>query len=148
MFSRALVPKKLSNIRRKVYAILGQMLFWFLLLFCAESQIITKSNLYIINAAKHLRAFSPEAVICRLGGDEFMLLAQNTDYYGAQVEMESIYRNLQSDEYLKDKSYEYSISFGIVTVAPDNTKSASDLLSIADERMYESKRAKKRARKR
>jgi len=41
----------------------------------------------------------------------------------------------------------FFISFGIVAVGPDNKMPASDILSIADERMYENKRMRKKERK-
>jgi len=106
-----------------------------------------EGDMYILNAAKHLRLFSPTAVACRIGGDEFMLLVPDIDYDNATATMLRIYDDLQNDEYLKDKPYKYSISFGMVAVGQDNEMIASDILSIADERMYENKRMRKKARK-
>ena len=105
-----------------------------------------EGDVYIMNAAKHLKTFSPDAVVCRIGGDEFMLLAAGISYDEAYVGMSKIYQNFQSDKYLKNKTYSYSISFGIAAVETKNKLSASDILSIADERMYENKRMRKRAR--
>jgi len=104
-------------------------------------------DMYIINAAKHLRLYSSSAVACRIGGDEFMLLIPDIDYDSAQAGMLKIYDDLQRDDYLNDKPYSYSMSFGLVAVAPDNKMAASDILGIADERMYENKRMRKKARK-
>jgi len=104
-----------------------------------------EGDLYIKNAAKHLQAFLSDAIICRIGGDEFMLLVQDTSYSDAHEYMEQIYINLKNDEYLLNKQFTYSISFGIASVDKSNTESASHILSIADERMYENKRLKKRA---
>ena len=101
---------------------------------------------YIINAAKHLRTFSPDAVICRTGGDEFMLLASNIGYEGAYTKMSMIYNNFKKDGYLANKAYSYSISFGIAAIETDNILPASSILSIADDRMYENKRMNKKAR--
>jgi len=58
-----------------------------------------------------------------------------------------IYDDLQKDEYLRDKPYTHSMSFGMVAVGQDNEMGSSDILSIADERMYENKRMRKKARK-
>ena len=106
-----------------------------------------EGDMYILNAAKHLRLFSSNAVACRIGGDEFMLLVPDLDYDAAHATMLRIYDDLQKDEYLKDKPYTYSISFGMVDVGQDNEMGSSDILSIADERMYENKRMRKKARK-
>ena len=106
-----------------------------------------EGDMYIMNAAKHLKLFSSSTVACRIGGDEFMLLVPDIDYDDANTTMLKIYADLQNDEYLNGKPYTYSISFGIVAVGPDNIMTASDILSIADERMYENKRMRKKARK-
>ena len=37
-------------------------------------------------------------------------------------------------------TYRHSISYGVVEVAADNTLSASEVLRVADERMYDYKR--------
>jgi len=105
-----------------------------------------EGDIYIINAAKHLKTFSPEAVVCRIGGDEFMVLAQDMDYNEANYRMNKIYMNFKNDSFLDGKVYAYSISFGVVAVDRDNKASASEILSLADERMYENKRMRKRAR--
>jgi len=106
-----------------------------------------EGDMYILNAAKHLRLFSSTAVACRIGGDEFMLLVPDIDYDEAHATMLKIYHNLENDEYLNDKPYTYSISFGIAAVGTDNNMAASDILSIADEMMYENKRKRKKERK-
>jgi diguanylate cyclase (GGDEF)-like protein len=105
-----------------------------------------EGDMYIVNAAKHLKTFSPDAVVCRIGGDEFMLLAPEMDHDEALMTMNGLFINFQRDEYLKDKAFSYSISFGIVAVGRDNMLSACDILSKADERMYEHKRLRKKAR--
>jgi len=101
---------------------------------------------YIINAAKHLKTYSKDAVICRLGGDEFMLLAADTNYDEAHKTMDIIYHNFENDPYLHDKDFSYSISFGLTFIGADNKLPASDILSIADERMYHNKRLRKKER--
>ena len=99
---------------------------------------------YIANAAKHLRPFSPDAVVCRLGGDEFMLLAPGIGHDDALARMNEICRDLQNDPYLTGREYFYRVSFGIVAVGEANSLSASDILSLADEKMYEHKRMRKK----
>ena len=39
-----------------------------------------EGDLYIINAGKHLMAFPEDSVVCRLGGDEFMVIIPNVGY--------------------------------------------------------------------
>ncbi len=48
-----------------------------------------------------------------------------------------------------DTAYDRSMSYGVISVGPDNTMQAGDLLAAADEKMYEYKREYKlRQRKR
>lgn len=101
---------------------------------------------YINNAAKHLKNFSEKAIVCRIGGDEFMLLAPDISYDKAHDRMNELCDMIQNDENVKYKEYQYSISFGIVVVEEDNVLPAGLILSMADEKMYEHKRSRKKNR--
>jgi len=101
---------------------------------------------YIISVSRHLQAYSDDAVVSRLGGDEFMLLAPEASLEDAQRRMAEISHAIENDVFLNNKSYKYSISLGIVAVDSDNDLPSSTILSVADEKMYEHKRAKKKAR--
>jgi len=103
-------------------------------------------DIYIINVANHLREFSQDTVLCRVGGDEFMLLIPSVDGDAVRNRMEELQKEIQSDKYLEGKDYYYSISYGIVHVDENNDLTSSNILSIADERMYEHKRARKKER--
>lgn len=97
----------------------------------------TAGDDYIICVAHILGHFSGEALVCRLGGDEFMLLQKNW----SEAQTQSRMRELRAE--LVDTSPVHSISYGIVHVPSDNTQAASELLGLADERMYQFKRANK-----
>ena len=105
-----------------------------------------EGDIYIKNVSKHLLDYSAQTVVCRLGGDEFMLLAPESSLDDACERMEELQYAVQNDEYLSDKEFYYSISFGIVSVDENNDLSSSEMLSMADERMYEHKRARKKER--
>ena len=102
---------------------------------------------YIIRVSDHLSALAPEAIVCRLGGDEFMLLVPDADSDVAQRHMDRATEVIENDEYLCGKDYCYSISYGIVAVDETNDMPCSTILSIADEKMYEHKRARKKERR-
>jgi len=106
----------------------------------------SEGDIYIMNAARHLRTFSSDAVACRIGGDEFMLLVPNISYGEAHTRMTDLCTRFQSDDCLRGKKYSYSMSFGISVAEVGNTLTSNEMLSLADERMYEDKRAKKRDR--
>ena len=102
---------------------------------------------YILLVSSILKSFSPDVTICRLGGDEFMLMELGWTEKDSEEQLEALRSRLirkgQSTEY----PYFISISYGIVEVCQENTSSASELLAIADERMYKHKQANKMARK-
>lgn len=102
---------------------------------------------YIIQAAQYLLNFDKNAVACRLGGDEFMVLADGFTRSTAETRMDEI-RTQMIEKNRKEKNpYLCSLSYGVVEVKDNNEYSASELLGIADERMYQYKRAHKEERR-
>jgi len=102
---------------------------------------------YISKVALCLKSFSDSAVVCRIGGDEFMMLIPDSGSEETRIRMDELQNELNTDEYLNDKDYIYSISYGIIAIDEDNELSSSIVLSIADERMYEHKRERKMNRR-
>ncbi len=98
---------------------------------------------YIIQTADAMEDFSKEAILCRLGGDEFMILAPGLSFLQMEQGIEGIRSQIMAQ---KGWKYIRSISYGIVEADADSTLRVSDLLGIADERMYEYKRAHKEER--
>jgi len=105
-----------------------------------------EGDTYIVNVANYLSTFSEDAIVCRVGGDEFMLLAPDIGIEQSNDRMNELQDTIQSDDYLEGKDFYYSVSFGIVSVDEDNNLQPSSVLSLADERMYEHKRARKKER--
>lgn len=101
---------------------------------------------YITNIAENLLKFSDSSTVCRVGGDEFMLLVPDMSADQAGERMNEIQNVIQNDDYLQGKGFYYSISYGVVSVDESNELPPSAILSIGDERMYEHKRARKRER--
>jgi diguanylate cyclase (GGDEF)-like protein len=101
---------------------------------------------YIVLVANLLQTFSSNCCVCRLGGDEFMVLAPSFGGKAAEERMETLRGSLIAKDYMVDGidiSYKCSMSYGVVEVMTDNASPASNLLSMADERMYAYKRAYK-----
>lgn len=99
----------------------------------------TEGDQYITCVSTIIREFSSDAVVCRIGGDEFMILAENWSPEAAAGRLELLRKQLTCS----NSSYDRSVSYGLISVGPDNILKASDLLSVADEKMYEYKRAYK-----
>jgi diguanylate cyclase (GGDEF)-like protein len=101
---------------------------------------------YILAVTEALRNFSPQAQIARLGGDEFMLLVQGWTKKDAEDRLEELRSQLARHNEEPGALYNHSMSYGVIEVGSDNTISRTDLLSTADEKMYEYKRARKAQR--
>ena len=102
---------------------------------------------YILRVARHLKRFSPDALISRLGGDEFMLLARDFTQTDAEARLERLRTQLVKMGDDPQATYCNSMSFGVVEITADNTMPASELLSKADDKMYAYKRARKAERR-
>lgn len=102
---------------------------------------------YIIRAADQLVEFGDSSVVSRLGGDEFMIMVPTLSKEECDARMQEIREKLIQQSRDANKPYRASISYGTVEVNPDNSLSGSELLAIADERMYIYKRAHKAVRR-
>ena len=105
-----------------------------------------EGNYYLKTSAKLMEQFSPETVACRIGGDEFMLLIPGMNEEQVEARMQEQNQRLQEIINEDGKKYRCSMSYGIVMVDNKSTLSSSDILNIADEKMYSFKRKNKRAR--
>lgn len=106
----------------------------------------SEGDRYIMRVTEILREFSGEAIVCRLGGDEFMILAQNWDSVSAEQHMERLRDCLISYNDKPEALYLHSLSYGVIGVDEFNSLSASELLGMADEKMYNYKKAHKMQR--
>jgi len=104
---------------------------------------------YILEVAKLLQTFSDDSCLCRLGGDEFMILAAGITLKEAEDRL-GILRNALVTKALATqdgKLYQGSLSYGAIEVAEDNALPAGDILSQADEKMYVFKKAHRMERR-
>jgi diguanylate cyclase (GGDEF)-like protein len=104
---------------------------------------------YILRVAKLLERFSEEGCLCRLGGDEFMILASDMDQKTAEDRLEALRDILVAEKVTTQDGATYigSLSYGVVEITMCNTLPASEILSQADEKMYVYKRARKMERR-
>ncbi|MBS3946830.1 MAG: GGDEF domain-containing protein [Dethiobacter sp.] len=77
--------------------------------------------------------------ICRLGGDEFLLIMPNCNEEQAQEVGARIERRMEHYNALEQKQYKISLSYGFAEHTPCCSQSIEELLEIADRRMYQMK---------
>jgi len=82
-------------------------------------------------------------IICRLGGDEFLLIFPENSLNDASLIRERLNKNLKKLNQRLAKPYEIGFSIGLSYYNPANPLSIEELIKIADENMYKEKKKKK-----
>jgi diguanylate cyclase (GGDEF)-like protein len=103
-----------------------------------------EGDLCIQCVAEHLSASLQDARLCKMRGDEFLILIPGLNRSAAEERMGQICDDIKRD--VEDRHYFCNISYGMVEVDAYNARNASELLAYADERMHESKNNSKRFR--
>jgi diguanylate cyclase (GGDEF)-like protein/PAS domain S-box-containing protein len=100
----------------------------------------------LIETAGVLReTFRDSDIIARFGGDEFVVLAIETDGVGFQVLTTRLQENLEAHNARKGRRYKLSLSVGLARYDPESPCSIEELLAQADRAMYERKRGDQRS---
>ena len=82
-------------------------------------------------------------VICRFGGDEFIIVFENCSVFKANKIFDRMLSNLKKINNTNDKAFKISFSYGIIQIDPTIDKSAQDIISRMDALMYDNKSKKK-----
>jgi len=95
-------------------------------------------------AAKFFKSTLREVdIICRMGGDEFLLIFPDSSLNDVPLIKERITNKLKELNENLNKPYKISFSIGLSCYNPSNLLSIEELIKIADEKMYEEKKKKK-----
>ncbi|TFG93336.1 MAG: sensor domain-containing diguanylate cyclase, partial [Candidatus Atribacteria bacterium] len=82
-------------------------------------------------------------IICRIGGDEFLLIFLENSLNDASFIRGRLNKSLKKLNQKLAKPYEIDFSIGLSVYDPSNPLSIEELIRIADENMYEEKEKKK-----
>jgi diguanylate cyclase (GGDEF)-like protein len=103
-----------------------------------------EGDLVLVEIATILKQSTRESdIIGRLGGDEFAILAMETPGINTESLTIRIKENIDTHNAKSNKSYNLSLSVGIVHYNPEQPRSIEELLSMADKLMYSQKRQKR-----
>ena len=81
-------------------------------------------------------------VICRYGGDEFVVILNNSDLKNAENTAEKIRKNIESRVFLKAEGQTIRLTVSIgVAVCPDHAGTKNEIVAAADHAMYVAKRS-------
>lgn len=83
-------------------------------------------------------------IICRMGGDEFLLIFPDSSLKDAPLIKERLSKNLEKLNQKLAKPYKIDFSIGLSYYNPSTPLSIEELIRIADENMYEDKSKKKK----
>jgi len=99
----------------------------------------------LIRVADILRAtFRRSDIVGRLGGDEFAVLALEASGESAELLVDRLRERIREFNQASRESYQLSVSIGMTRHDGDMRVRLEDLLSAADNAMYEEKRSKRR----
>lgn len=85
-------------------------------------------------------------IICRMGGDEFLLVFLECDIQRADIVWNRIQEKFEQVNNTESREYTISASHGFVEYDGSDSISLNELIEIADDRMYEEKRSHKKER--
>ncbi len=100
----------------------------------------------LIEVADDLKeTFRESDIVARIGGDEFVVLAIETDGVGTEILVTRLWKNLEARNARGGHCYKLSLSMGIARYDPEHPCSIDELLTQADRAMYEQKRNNQKA---
>ena len=82
-------------------------------------------------------------IICRMGGDEFLLIFPNSSLKEVSLIRNRLQKNLSQLNKTIKKNYSIKFSMGFSEYLSDKPETADELIRIADQRMYEEKKKNK-----
>ena len=82
-------------------------------------------------------------IICRMGGDEFLLIFPDSSLKEAPLIKERLEEKLVQLNHTLKKPYKIGLSLGLSCYDPTNPQLMDELIRIADKKMYEDKKNKK-----
>lgn len=96
----------------------------------------------IIKLSKTLIRMKRESdIICRYGGEEFIILLLNTDFTGAKILAEKIRKKVENITLNIDdlRTLNFTISIGVSIIKHDSDKNIEESIHRADEALYKAK---------
>jgi diguanylate cyclase (GGDEF)-like protein len=89
------------------------------------------------------KVFRGTDIVARVGGDEFAVLAVGTSAEHPELLRKRLQQQIDLYNSQEHRDYQLSLSIGIIQSDPDNPIGIDDLMSRADEQMYEHKKSKR-----
>ncbi|MCR5674898.1 MAG: diguanylate cyclase [Lachnospiraceae bacterium] len=95
----------------------------------------------ILSITQAIRRVCPqEAIMARMGGDEFLIIVEETDRRRVEELIGNIRDEVPRTEAARQLPYPPTLSIGYILTEADSGRSLDDYVRLSDERMYEQKR--------
>jgi diguanylate cyclase (GGDEF)-like protein len=88
------------------------------------------------------QTFRASDLIGRVGGDEFCVLFATESQETASVALSRLREVVDKTNEQHDRPFSLSFSVGLAMFDPEQPSTLDEMMGLADERMYEAKRAK------
>ncbi len=106
-----------------------------------------EGDFYIKTVAETLQDYFKSDVVCRYGGDEIIIIGKCDTEEEVTKRLIQSYKAVINIPKLYHKKYKTSISYGVAFKHANEVIAASELIAIADTRMYQLKRSNNKHRK-
>ncbi len=107
-----------------------------------------EGDFYILEVVKQLKDHFPQDTIGKLGGDEFLIVGKLDTEANLREKIEKCEQEIIAISQKNAKEYNTSISYGLLIInSHAEFDDADTAIALADERMYEHKKALKKERK-
>jgi diguanylate cyclase (GGDEF)-like protein len=106
-----------------------------------------KGDIYLTTASRLICQVFKHSPVYRIGGDEFAVILTNDDYRYRDALVSQFEQDGATLNASTDKRWEQAyVSMGIAVYEPEHESTVVEVVSRADKRMYENKRARKSGR--
>lgn len=85
--------------------------------------------------------------VCRIGGDEFLILLPNCDEKTALIKAKKLFDKVEHESKFTKKGYIMSMSYGVAYIKEGEKLTPEEIIDKADKKMYEFKKSRKINRK-
>ena len=103
-----------------------------------------EGNRYLMRVANHLKQSSIPGVLCKTGGNEFMVLCPNVDETKLEHILEMCRETLAKEAKGSSIPYKMGFSYAVVTVDGSLGQDFSSYLETADKKLYEYRKQRKK----
>ena len=98
---------------------------------------------YLMTVYKYLKMLPPDSKVCRIGGDEFLLISDIAFAKEQDSRLEKLRKKMVTETQRNSGDFKRTFSYGSCDCDPDEGKTLSEIIDEADAKMYQYKQKNK-----